>query len=497
MLRYRHIVLLCILLNVFGCAAFRAVETVPVVRLKQDIREALEDPNFYNANLGVYIESLKTGEIIYKQNPYKLFMPASNVKLFTTSTALVRLGPDFTYKTVLYSRGRVSEEGILQGDLLIKGSGDPTISGRFTDGNILRTFENWADSLKISGIKHIEGAVIADATCFDSNGLVFNNNRIQIIVKPAAAVGEPAEITTNPHTTYFTFINKTYTVNPTKTQQIRLQRMIDTNEIIVDGTISTDRNLYSRSLSISTDRNLSSRSGNLYSSSRSINNPALYTATVLTDLLESMGITVNGEPRVIDESELEEITESELTIRATYTSPPLSELLKAINKPSDNFYADHLLKTLGYEFKGLGSFSNGAEVVREFVGSIGINSEQVFLSDGSGLSRYNLIMPIQIAMLLKYMRYHSHYRYFYDSLPVAGVDGTIESRMRHTAAENIVHAKTGTLRFVRALSGYVVSKDNEEFIVSILINHYTTPTSTSAKIQDKLFVILANFSRER
>ena len=462
-------------MNVFGCAASRTVETVPVDRLKQDIREALEDPNFYNANLGVYIESLKTGEIIYKQNPYKLFMPASNVKLFTTSTALVRLGPDFTYKTVLYSRGEVSEEGILQGDLLVKGSGDPTISGRFTDGNILKTFENWADSLKISGIKHIEGAVIADAACFDSNGLVYNNNRIQIIVRPGAVVGEPAEITTNPPTKYFTFINKTYTVNPTKIQQIRLQRMVDTNEIIVDGTISTDRNRYSRSLSI--------------------NDPALYTATVLKDLLESMGVTVNGESRVIDESEVEEITENELTIRATYTSPPMSELLKAINKPSDNFYADQLLKTLGYEFKGLGSFSNGVEVVREFVGGIGINPEQVFLSDGSGLSRYNLVMPIQIAALLKYMRYHPYYRYFYDSLPISGVDGTIESRMRHTAAENIVHAKTGTLRFVRALSGYVVSKDNEEFIVSILINHYTTPTSTSANLQDRLFVMLANFSR--
>jgi len=457
-----------------SCAHFIGIS--PNDRLRRDISEVVENPDFYSANIGIYIESLKTGEIIFEQNHYKFFMPASNVKLFTTTTALVRLGPDYTYKTTLYSRGEVTAGGdSLNGDLLLKGSGDPTISGRFTNGDNIKTFKDWADSLKQCGITQITGNIFVDDSCFDSGGISFNDNSLQIIINPAAESGKPAVIRLNPPTTYFNIINKTTTVSSTRSRQVRSARKPETNDIVVEGNIAINRSAVTNTLAV--------------------DDPALFAAGVFKDVLVTAGIQVTGVPRKIESDSTQYSNKNNWIKRAVYTSPPLSAILKATNKPSDNFYADQLLKTIGFELKGFGTFENGAQVVKEFVNEIGINGEQLFLVDGSGLSRYNLAMPIQIAKLLKYMRYHPYFNYFYDSLPIAGVDGTISNRMKNTPAENIVHAKTGTLRYVRSLSGYVKSKDDEEFIVSILINHYTTPESTSADIQDKIMILLANFSR--
>jgi len=471
----------------------------PLLQLRADIREVFEDPNFFMANWGIYIESLKTGEIIYKQNPYKLFMPASNMKLFTTATALVRLGHEYRYSTHLLSRGETDSLGILHGDLLIKGSGDPSLSGRFNEGNARGIFEEWADSLRARNIHLIDGDIIGDDDCFDDenygggweyddlsswyaapvSGLSYNENVVRLIITPDSSAGSSPHIAVDPPTSYVTVVNNAVTIAPTRIQSLKFHRKIGTNTIVVEGTISTDHKPHEQFISIE--------------------NPTLYAVTVLKETLEEKGIICHGNPRDIDDMNITERTEfyKDWKVAASYLSPPLSELVTVVNKESNNFYADQLLKTLGKEYIGAGSFSNGIAVEKEFLGGIGINPEQFKAYDGSGLSRHDLVTPMQIATLLKYMRYHPEFNLFYSSLPVAGVDGTIRNRMRNTAAEHIVHAKTGTIRYVRALSGYVTSRDNEEFVVAILVNHYTTPSSTSAALQDRLFVLLANFSRER
>jgi D-alanyl-D-alanine carboxypeptidase/D-alanyl-D-alanine-endopeptidase (penicillin-binding protein 4) len=492
---------LCLILFVillpllFNCAAGKTYAGLPpLAQLRADIHETFEDPNFFMANWGVYIESLKTGEIIYKRNPYKLFMPASNMKLFTTSAALVLLGPEYRYKTTLSGRGEVNADGVLQGDLIITGSGDPSFSGRFFENNPVKIFEDWADSIKLAGISHINGNIIGDGTVFDNehfgggweyddlksyyaapvSGLSFNENSIRLLVKPGAYLNKTPDISIIPETKYVNIINNAVTIPPTRIQRISSDRKIGTNIITIDGTISIDRNTVSHNLSI--------------------DNPPLFTAFLFKEILEANGITCSGNAGTFDADNANSYY-NDMKIFATYTSPSLSELLQIVNKNSNNFYADQILKTLGKEFKEEGSFSSGAEVVRDFISGIGINPDQFKAYDGSGLSRHNLVTPEHIAILLKYMKKHKYYNYLFESLPIAGVDGTIENRMKDSPAENIVHAKTGTIRYVRALSGYVRSKDNEDFIVSLLVNHYTTPSSTSAALQDRLFILLANFTR--
>ncbi len=482
----------------FGCSSGRMVAAPsPLNSLKDDIKEIFSDPNFFVANWGVYIESLNSGEIIYRENPYKLFMPASNMKLFTTAAALSLLGPEYRYSTKLLSNSESVENGILKGDILIRGSGDPSFSGRNREGNTHNIFSEWADILISKGINSIEGNIIGDCSAFDEefygegweyndlsywyaapiSGLSYNENVVYIKVTPGASSGVPPETAVDPPTQFVEIENLAETVNPTRNQRINIRRKSGSNKIVISGTISYDTAPVVRRISV--------------------DNPALYAITVFKETLEDKGISCN------DVIVLQTLDQGKYDINsfnyvvADHVSPPLSELIKTVNKESHNFFADQIFKTLGAEFTGTGSFEAGEKVVKSFLGRTGINTDQFFAYDGSGLSRHNLVMPVQVAYLMKYMRSSEHFDIFYDSLPIAGVDGTIKNRMRNTTAENLVHAKTGTIHYVRALSGYVTSLDGEEFVVSVLVNHYTTPTSSAGALQDRLFIKLANFRRGR
>ncbi|MCI0496415.1 D-alanyl-D-alanine carboxypeptidase/D-alanyl-D-alanine-endopeptidase, partial [candidate division KSB1 bacterium] len=178
-----------------------------------------------------------------------------------------------------------------------------------------------------------------------------------------------------------------------------------------------------------------------------------------------------------------------------HSSAPLWEIIDAINKMSQNLYAEILLRSLGAYFLGVGDAKHGIEVVKEFLQGIGIKTDQFLMYDGSGLSRLNMVTPTQITMLLKFMRKHENGSYFYDSLPIAGVDGTIINRMQQTSAHGNVRAKTGYVGHVRSLSGYLSTADKEELAFSIIANNYSAPTSMANLIQDLVCERLANFSR--
>jgi D-alanyl-D-alanine carboxypeptidase/D-alanyl-D-alanine-endopeptidase (penicillin-binding protein 4) len=178
-----------------------------------------------------------------------------------------------------------------------------------------------------------------------------------------------------------------------------------------------------------------------------------------------------------------------------HTSPPLKDIIRVVNKRSQNYYAEQLLKTLGATFLGRGSFSGGVQVVKETLSEMGISPSQFIMVDGSGLSRHNFLTPRQVVTLLDHMARHRYFPYFWDSLPIAGVDGTIGLRMRHTPAEEKIWAKTGYVDRVRALSGYASTLDGETFIFSMIVNNYTVPTSLAESVQDRACQLLASFSR--
>ena len=489
----RSMLLFTVMTITVGCAAGGAGLNTPQARLKGEIDHLLADPAFASATWGVYIESPDKREVIYRHNEDKLLIPASNQKLFTTAAALVKFGPNFTYKTRLYYDGRI-QNSVLKGDLVIRGSGDPTISGRYNDNNITGTFQEWADSLKALGINKIDGDVIGDDDYFDDiplgygwswddepyyysahiSGLSFNDNTVDVRIKPGEKSGDKAVIEIDPPTSYVTIINNIRTTENDSTLYYDFKRSIDGNVFTFWGEYPTTKKA-------KTDW-------------ASVRNPTLYTATVVKETLESAGIEITGEPKDVDDLASNPNYE-EMRTAAVYSSPPMSTMIRTVNNRGQNFYAEQLLKTLGKEYQNEGSSRAGIKVVKSFLNGIGIDGNALKIVDGSGLSRLNLVTPRQVATLLRYMRQHRYGGYYYDSLPVAGVDGTIRRRMIGTNAQGNLRAKTGYVSYVRALSGYVTTADGEDLIFSFIVNNYDVPTSMANELQNRIGVILSNYSR--
>ncbi len=459
----------------------------------QQMDDIFNDPNFSGANWGVVIKSLETGEYLYKRNEDKLFMPASTMKVLTTISGLEILGKDYKFKTNVYLNGTL-DGSILQGDIIVQGFGDPTISDRFYDGDLFYVFNQWADSLSKLGIDEINGNLIGDDNAFDDNGLgpgwawdnesywysaptgalSFSDNCVAVIVRPSQK-GLPAMVSTLPETKYVTVINKVNTVEPNIESEVDVYRERGTNIITVFGRVSEN-----------------SEEKRVYST---VNNPTQYMMVVLKEVLQQKGIKVNGYAADIDE-ELLNPDYNGMVKLLTYYSPNLSEIIKVINKNSQNFYAEQLLKTIGYEKEGFGSIENGVNEIKSFFRKIGINPEMLIMVDGSGLSRLNLVTPRQMVDLLTYIFKNEDFQIFYESLPVAGVDGTLGRRMRKTKAENNVRGKTGYISGVRSLCGYVNTADNEPLTFSIFVNNYIVPAALADNLQDLVCLRLANFTRK-
>ncbi len=459
----------------------------------QQMDDIFNDPNFSNANWGVLIKSLETGEYFYKRNEDKLFIPASNLKLFTTAAGLFILNSNYRFYTNIFIKGKI-DGSVLKGDLVIQGAGDPTISGRFHNGNIYKVFEDWADSLITKDIDEITGNIIGDDNLFDDNGygigwsrehesywysaptsaISFNENSIDLTIKPGL-LNEAAIITSEPKINYATIINKVNTVEKDLPAKIDFFRERGTNIITVFGQIpieSEDKKMFA-----------------------TINNPTQYAMVVLKNILERKGIKVRGYAADIDNENLT-LDYAYLKFLFSYDSPVLLDIIKAINKDSNNFYAEQLLKVIGLEEDNFGSIETGVEAIKDVLNEIGINSENMILADGSGLSRLNLVTPRQIVSLLSYIYKSEHFKDFYNSLPIAGVEGTLATRLTKSKAAKNVHAKTGYSDGVRSLSGYVLTADEEPIVFSIIVNNYIVPASLADNLQDLVCLRLANFTRK-
>lgn len=451
------------------------------------------DPAFNNAQWGAFIISLETGEFLYKRNEDKLFIPASNIKLFTTSAALNLLGPDYRYVTSVYMKGNITNN-VLIGDLIIKGSGDPTISGRFYNNNMYQVFESWADSLLALGIDEINGNIIGDDYAFDSKGLgtrwpwdlesywysaptsaiSFNDNCIDISVSVNKKDKTPV-IRINPNTKYAVVLNNVSVVPQDSVTSIDVNRESGSNVINVFGTI---------------------KSGDSVKTFVTVNNPTQYSMVVLKETLERKGIIVNGNAYDIDDISFN-YDVKKLNKIFTHFSVPLIEIIRVINKTSQNFYAEQVFKTIGLELKKFGSFEKGLDASGNFFSEMGIKLDGFIMVDGSGLSRLNMVTPKQVVQLLQFMHNNKYSKIFINSLPVAGIDGNLAKRLNNTKAENRIRAKAGYLENVRSLSGYAFTADNEPIAFSIMVNNFTVPVKLAENIQDLVCLRLANFHRNK
>ncbi len=480
-------------LLLLGCARQRPLLVAdPDAKLRSEIEQILADPSFANAHWGVVIQSLHDGRYLMLQNAYKGFMPASNLKLFTTATALAKLGPDYRYTTRLFRTGPVAD-GVLRGDLVIQGTGDPSITGRYHDGDPLAVFRAWVDSLKAIGVREVAGRIVGDDNWFEDeimgagwswdyqsdwyaaqiSALSFNDNCMDIIFTPGPNPGSPVGYELVPDTRYVEVDCQVTTVRPGLEREITYHRRRGTNYVVIRGALPAG--------------------GEKKHDWFSVENPTKFAAFVFREMLERSGIAVRDSACDIDE--LPGYMYADTAVVATYVSPPMSEICRTINKVSQNLYAELVLRTLGKHFKDVGDAEHGIQVVKEFVAGIGINPDHLVMLDGSGLSRYNYVTPKMVVTLLRAMRRHPNGEYFYESLPIAGVDGTLKRRMVGTAAEGNVRAKTGYISNTRTLSGYVTTAGGEELAFSLMVNNYTVPTSMANAIQDLICERLANFSR--
>lgn len=452
--------------------------------------EALFDtPALSSAQWGVAVSSLRTGEILYQREANREFVPASTMKLFTTAAALIRLGPDFRYTTALYTGGLL-QDGTLQGNLVIRGSGDPSFSGRFSREGATGVFVQWADALQREGVREIDGDVVGDDTFFDGqylgngwswddetfgyaaqiSGLSFYENSVDVEVSPGEGEGSSAVLRIVPDTRYVTLLNRVITAPAGESGSLHFFRSPGTNVVTVSGRIASGSPVLREMVSV--------------------HDPALFSATVLKEVLESKGIRVRGVP--VGAGRKGVVPEyTAMRLIASHSSPPLHEIVRIANKWSKNLYAEQLFRTLGKVLGGEGSTARSSEVVKESLSRMGIDPGSVAVHDGSGFSRLNLVTPLHVLSLLGFMARHESFPYFYGSLAIAGVDGTLQRRMKGSEAEGRVHAKTGYFRYVRALSGYVTSKGGDMKAFSLLLNNYLGPAAEARALQDGLCGILS------
>jgi D-alanyl-D-alanine carboxypeptidase/D-alanyl-D-alanine-endopeptidase (penicillin-binding protein 4) len=425
---------------------------------------------------GLLIVDAATGATLYEQNAGKYFVPASNMKLFTTALALAKLGPDYRFHTTLETRGTISEEGTLTGELVLVGRGDPNLSNRKFpfevkeefDGPAEKVLIELADKLVAKGVKEISGDVIGDDSYFPReryptgweiddmvweygaaiSAIVVDDNTVALTLTPGEKLDDPVTAFVAPATPDFTVENDVKTSASSAKPDLTLTREPGANLVVVKGTLPAK----------STPRKLV----------LAIEEPAQHAAVVLKRLLEERGVKVNGVARARHEQSAPPDTD---TVLAEHLSVPLGESLKLINKISQNLHTEMLLRTAARQNGPWNAPGDLAKFPSEFYAAAGIAPDDVIQTDGSGLSRHDLVTPRAIVSLLKYAQTQSWFDPYYASLPVAGVDGTLEDRMKNSPVTGRIHAKTGSVEHVRTLSGFAETPAGRRLIFSFLSNN--------------------------
>ncbi len=429
----------------------------------------LDTPPFDRALWGIAIANPR-GRIVFERNGDRLFVPASNVKLVVSAVAAALLPPDYRYRTSVYAAGGV-EDGAVRGDLVLYGRGDPTLSARYYQ-TPLAAFDELADSLKARGITRVTGDVVGDASYFDSatvhpswetydlnwwyaapvTALAFNDNSVDLLITPGP-IGQPPQIALEPGLGLVQFTNRARTVSPDSDKTLDFFRQPGTNVVWAEGDLPSDAAADTEYFAI-------------------VDAP-LYAATAFRRSLESRGIAVGGRVRTTFDSTAYTAARAAAPL-AEHFSAPLPDIIQPILESSQNWFAEMLLKTLGREFGGAGSWKAGLEVERQFlIDTLGVDSTMFDLEDGSGLSSWNLVAPRAFVQLLAKVREHARAGPFLDALPIAGQTGTLKGRFGGTRLAGRVRAKTGSINRVNSLTGYLELPSGRAWTFSIQINNHS------------------------
>lgn len=449
------------------------------------------DTAFASAHWGVLVRSLESGQTLYARNAGRMFVPASNMKIVTAAGVLEALGPDYRYTTRVAASGPV-RDGVLRGDLVVIGAGDPTISDRF-HGEVRTVFRAWADSLRAHGVRRITGAVIGNDDVFDDvalgrgwawddledsysaevGGLQLNEGFVTVRVSPAPGRRAAAVTTLPVSDEWVPVVGSVWMAAAGTAPQVRVGRADSLSGVAVSGTLPPDTTVEAEV---------------------AVRNNTRFFASVLRQALLEAGIGVGGPSLDADDEPARGRPESS-TVLFTHTSPPMRGILAAFLKPSQNQLGEILLKTLGRELRGMGSAGAGVMAIDSMAAAWGLPRRLLAQADGSGLSRYNLVAPEFFVALLERETRSPHFGVFHAALPVAGRDGTLANRMRGTPAEANVHAKTGTLSGVRSLSGYFTTAAGERMVFSMMVNHHTLSSRDADRVAEAALMRLIALDR--
>lgn len=445
-----------------------------VAHFKSAVDGILDHRCLKNKNYGIKIYSLDKKEILYQVNNDRLLIPASNMKLFTTAVALKELGPDYRFITQIYSPGKIEGE-TLKGDLYVKGFGDPklvteqmwqlvngfrNIPIRKVEGNIIADDSYFDDKLRVDSWKKSFGARAYNAPI---GSLSLNFNTVTVYVSPGARPGDKPVVVVDPSSEYIHVNNTATTLSSGHRSRLVVNRLERDgyDEVLVTGGMPIDEGR-----------------GRFY---MNITDPTAYAIKVFKEYLKRNGIEVTGDARI-------GAVPPQSRLLLTHESEPLSDILRNLNKYSNNFIAEQILKTMAAErFGAPGTTANGLKVMDEFMTSMGYSAGQYEIWDGSGLSRQNRVTPDQIVHVLTSV-YNDWgiYPEFISALGVMGLDGSVRKRMRNVSEAQQVRVKTGTLNFTSAVSGYFQSRMGERFAFSIIMNDLKCSIGEAISLQDKV-----------
>jgi D-alanyl-D-alanine carboxypeptidase/D-alanyl-D-alanine-endopeptidase (penicillin-binding protein 4) len=511
----------------------RPIAPAPAPRTLADLQarigEIVRQPALEPGIFAVKIVSLETGNIIFEQNANKFVRPASNMKLYTMAAALDRLTPDYRFITSAYAKEKPGD-GKIKGDLFIYGRGDPSIAARFNNGDYFKGINDLADRIVAAGVKRVKGDLVGDESYFNGaplgsgwewedltwaygaqvSALSVNDNAVDLTVKPADKVGAPCVITSGPPATFMTIANHATTSARGSKSDLQIYRGLGANTLEISGSVPLGDNGFTGSVAIP--------------------DPALAFVLMLRDALLKRGVKIDGRVRTVTArsggsivwtgplftgqpiiSGQQKSTDAPVQFApappveiASLQSPPFSAIAAQTLKPSQNQYTELILRTLGktvmidnkpytVNFEQ-DDEAAGLVAVKNLLHQAGVADSDLALNDGSGLSRNDMITANATVQLLTYMSTHKYFAQFRDALPIAGVDGTLRTRMRGTPAEGNLRAKTGSLSSVASLSGYVTTAAGEHLVFSMMLNNYPDAGALRRDSIDAIGILLASFA---
>ncbi len=461
----------------------------PLETIQTQIAQFLKRPGVRSAEWGIQILDPSTNQVLLEVNPDKAFPPASVLKLVTTSAALEKLGPEFQFRTGIYTNGTLGSDGVVSGDLILVGRGDPNLMPPVSEFVEKSALVDLAETLQNLGIQKVQGNIIGDDSYFDSSSygdgwtaqdlrspygarpsaLSINNNVFWVYTRPGN-YNEPVRVSIEPRTSYFRIQNSAETGTSRSRQTLHVRLKPGTKTIVITGVLPSTKTLRQHII---------------------LEEPAEVAATMLKEELKRRGIGVQGKACLIHDGDVPEDTRESWSLLAEYRSRPLIRALEIINKQSQNLHAEMLLRTLGAIFRNEGTNEAGLEVVKEFLVESGIDSDKIQMNDGCGLSRDNLLTPRFQTSLLQFISERPYFELFLKTLAVSGTDGTLKNRLSAAQVKGSIYAKTGSLKGVMTLSGYMTTKSGRNLVFSIFANNVNS-TARVKKTIDQICSLFVN-----